>query len=500
MNQTADAYHWRTAYERHKMTPHHIDWASQPLPFKAYPSIELVQLPEISRNDLPDMSLGSACDGTGADANAGIPDPMDLARIFAVACGLTAKARHPGGDIYFRSAPSAGALYPNEVYLAWPGSERLASGIYHYSAHRGGFTPLRDRHGYNALRPAFVPQPDQCSAVFVVSGIFFRSAWKYRERAYRYLLLDAGHLLENLRLSIAAAGFAGGLAFDFDDTAVNQWLCLDAAREVALGAIVLADGPSEADGAGASVDFPGTADLASASRVADQEVTYDAILDIHQAGHHIPADRVSGVGPEIKPHTWQPLGPGITAGASFTETALRRRSRRNFIDRSMTADQFTCLLNLICCTHAAETLPENNPGSVACGCLVGNVTETPSGFYMVDTVNRRLGQVFSGDLRKVMATICLDQAWLANAAVHVAFMADLAWVDKVWGARGYRYAMMTAGRIGHAVYLAATAMNLGCCGIGAFYDREAAQVLSLKDKTAMLYLLGLGPVKSGRHG
>jgi hypothetical protein len=60
-----------------------------------------------------------------------------------------------------------------------------------------------------------------------------------------------------------------------------------------------------------------------------------------------------------------------------------------------------------------------------------------------------------------MSAACLNQAWLANAGVHFLFMANLDTIDRRWGARGYRYAMTTAGRLGHAVYLGATALGLG---------------------------------------
>jgi SagB-type dehydrogenase family enzyme len=94
-----------------------------------------------------------------------------------------------------------------------------------------------------------------------------------------------------------------------------------------------------------------------------------------------------------------------------------------------------------------------------------------------------------------MAHICLDQAWLANAAVHFLFLANLNLVDKHFGVRGYRYAMMHAGRLGERLYLMATAMGLGCCGIGAFYDEEAMELLHLNQNSRLLYLVALGPIK-----
>jgi nitroreductase len=94
-----------------------------------------------------------------------------------------------------------------------------------------------------------------------------------------------------------------------------------------------------------------------------------------------------------------------------------------------------------------------------------------------------------------MATICLDQEWLAQANLHFFFAANLDLLEESWGPRGYRYAMLAAGRLGHRIYLSATSFGLGCCGIGAFYDSEAAVLLELSEASAMLYLVAVGPVK-----
>jgi nitroreductase len=102
----------------------------------------------------------------------------------------------------------------------------------------------------------------------------------------------------------------------------------------------------------------------------------------------------------------------------------------------------------------------------------------------------------SGLFPERMAHVCLDQAWLASAAVHFLFMTNLKVLDQLWGPRGYRYAMMTAGRMGERLYLTTTAMGLGCCGIGAFYDMEAADLLVLNKESRLLYLVAVGPAKS----
>jgi nitroreductase len=86
--------------------------------------------------------------------------------------------------------------------------------------------------------------------------------------------------------------------------------------------------------------------------------------------------------------------------------------------------------------------------------------------------------------------------WLKNAALHLVFMTDLAALGRAWGPRGYRYAMIEAGRLGQQAYLAATALGWGACGIGAIYDREAAELLDMTVDGALLYLVGAGPFKT----
>ena len=79
--------------------------------------------------------------------------------------------------------------------------------------------------------------------------------------------------------------------------------------------------------------------------------------------------------------------------------------------------------------------------------------------------------------------------------MHFLFLTDLAQIDRTWGPRSYRYAMLAAGRMGQAIYVAATALGLGACGIGALYDGEARELLGLSEDAALLYLVAAGPIK-----
>ena len=126
--------------------------------------------------------------------------------------------------------------------------------------------------------------------------------------------------------------------------------------------------------------------------------------------------------------------------------------------------------------------------------LVGQAEGIEPGFYGVDIATRSLGLVSRGFMMDEMASVCLDQKWLSMASIHVLFLANLGVLDRDWGSRGYRYAMMAAGRLCERIYLMSTAMGLGCCGIGALYDDEAAALLGLNVDSRLLYLVAVGPI------
>jgi len=508
MPHTAKSYHRFTGYDRYNMSPHYLDWANQPAQFKDYTGMTTIALPKVS--DIYRKPLLDTCRNRVDSMPAALPAAAELARMFSLGCGLTAKARQPGGDFYFRSAPSAGALYPNEVYLVWPGSAELDAGVYHFGFHHRKLAPLRTGDFARVFQQASGATDETAGPLFLVSGIFFRSAWKYRSRAYRYVLLDAGHLIENLRLAVSTDGFPARIELAFDDKLADRLLGVNPDREGCIGGLKIPVADTDSGVATAPRTDPLPETFAEASRVSEKEIEYEAILDIHQAGRQLTGSAPSSAAPTetvgLTADAWTPLAviapDDQTAAApvmDFAEAALRRRSRRNFIKDPMTEGQLAYLLSLL--SEGRGKSGRNQPDDaahIACGCLVGNVSGIAPGFYLLDSISRQLGRVFEGNKLRDMTAICLNQAWLANAAVHFVLMTNLEWLDQQFGARGYRYAMIGAGRLGHLLYVGATALGLGCCGIGAFYDGEARELLGLNEASDMLYLLAVGQTKSGR--
>jgi len=482
-------YHDAVSYDRHAMSPHTLDWAHQPRTTKAYEGADPLPLPRVSPE--PTRTAGDVLSGKPPSRPEPVPSNVeDLARVLFLAYAPTAVMRHAGGEHVLRSVPSAGALYPTEIYLACGGVRGLEDGLYHYGPLEGRLHRLRDRDIF--------PGQHAPAIRFFLSAVAFRSAWKYRARSYRYHLLDTGHAVESLVLALAALGRSGTVGLDFDDDGLNRLLGLDTAREVALAWV----DPSGEKGPDPMPDpSPLPESVLRASRTSEAEVDYPAMREIHEQGKtvHRPAEKdmppsmVHRLG--LEPASWSaiPAAGSRPSGASYADVVQARRSSRNFVREPLSPEAFS----LLAATLVSGGSGSNPPAAVGVGMIVGRVEGTPPGFYLLDPGRGRFGAVRAGDLTSPMARICLDQAWAAGAALHVLFMAELDLLDRIRGARGYRHAMLEAGRLGHRTYLAATALGLGCCGIGAFYDSEAHALLGLGDGARLLYLMAVGPVRGG---
>ena len=502
MTLSAAQYHQSTSYRRDRMSGHSLDWANQPNVYKTYPGIEPIPLSREPK--LPEVSLLELFGQNPAAVSVPKLSADDLSAILLLTHTLTAKARHPGGDFYYRAAASAGALYPTEIYTALTGVQGLEDGLYHFSVARHGLSLLRSGkvqaayEGNGPEKPARIP-----GLTFFLTAIFFRSSWKYRDRAWRYHLLDTGHVLEHLVLALKALALPYQLAADFDDRAVARLLGLDEKLEVPLAVCrVNTEAGSPAFAADSSLP-PLPSPFQQASRVAEREADYPLPREAYEAGRLIKTNspvssaRVLRIEPE--PEAWTPL-PAFSSPVEtmpLDRAVFSRRSRRNYVTTPMSRESWQALWTSLAFFDEKEPGEGRNPHQIlAVGCLAGQVEEIPPGLYLLDWVSKSLGLAGAGSFIREMTGICLDQAWLAQSAVHFLFMGNLRQLDEQWGPRGYRYALMTAGRMGERLYLTATALGLGCCGIGALYDQEAADLLQLNPDSRLFYLVAVGPVKA----
>ena len=217
-----ERYLRETRHSRGHLVGGRMDWTRQPSWFRTYP--------EAPRVALPPLTLGSE-----AAAAAGLfdvlarrrsireygPPPLDLEELGGL---LWAAARVTARQMgfAFRTAPSAGGLFPIEHYVVVNSVTGLEPGVYHYAVLdealellRGGDHRLTVAHA--ALDQAIAAEAD---AVFVWTAVLERSRWKYGQRFARYIFLDAGHIAENVALAAVALGLGScQIAAFFDDEA-----------------------------------------------------------------------------------------------------------------------------------------------------------------------------------------------------------------------------------------------------------------------------------------
>ena len=471
-----EPYHPGTAYRRHSMGGGFMDWANQPWPFKRYPYATPQALEEprpLQAEFWPTLLTWPP----PPDPEAPPLDSAGLAGLLSLAAGLTAQDQN---GAYLRSPASAGGLYPAELYLCASGLGWLEDGLWHYAPEAGAPRLIRPGNLAGASAGALGGKPRELS--FFITALLWRSIWKYRARAWRYCLLDGGHLLACLELTLAASGLEHRLCLG-PALSGDRLLGLDPRRE-ALLAGVSAGAALEHGGPDQLPDWqPPREEPLSAREQSDPYILAAAALG--KSDTPGPALRWPGGPAPKKAKRLHPEPP--SDGPTLGRVMQARRSRRNFIPQGLGAHQTALLL--------AAALPVDGP--LRATVLLGPGGEMPAGVYSYHPGQKALAPRAPQDRRLRAARACLDQAWVGRAALNLVLWADPKQLSAVAGKGGYAQAMLAAGRAGQRLYLAATALGMGCCGVGAFYDDEVVAAAELPPEAWPLYLLAAGPVKGG---
>ncbi len=206
------------------------DRGQQPERYKTYSQAKQIALPDPSGYGGPTLEETVQARRSRREYSGEPLSLEELSRLLHAAQGITEpQTQH-------RAAPSAGALYPIEVYLAVQDVTGLDSGIYHYAVQTHALELLRQGDFSKSVMETGVGQAHlgNANVCFVLSAIFQRTRWKYRWRTYRYLLLEAGHIGQNLCLAATAMGLGACPVGAFLDDDLNALLGLDGQNEAAL--------------------------------------------------------------------------------------------------------------------------------------------------------------------------------------------------------------------------------------------------------------------------
>jgi len=227
-----DRFQQETKYERGRLPAGGLDWNRKPPPFKEYPDAPRIELDPPAAGDGPPLWEVILKRRSVRDfARAALSRP-ELSQLLWAAQGVT-EAR---GGFQFRAAPSAGALYPVETYVVVNAVEGVAQGVYHYDVRGHALEQLAEGDFRLAVAKAALDQEAAyyAGAVFVWTAVFRRCKWKYGQRAYRYVYLDAGHIAQNVALAAVGLGLGSCQIAAIYDEEVNHLVGADGREESAI--------------------------------------------------------------------------------------------------------------------------------------------------------------------------------------------------------------------------------------------------------------------------
>ena len=507
-------YHEATKHhpERYARSLGYMDWANQPAPFRFYAGVPSLPLPLLAR----DPAVGYR----GLYAAPAAAEPFDLDRIagfLELSLGLSAWKSASGSRWALRINPSSGNLHPTEAHLILPPMGGAAGGVFHYD-------PLHHALERRAVLPdplsARLFAPEAGGGFYVgLTSIFWREAWKYGERAFRYCNHDVGHALAALRFSANLLGWGLTCLNHLGDAAVASLLGLDAApfpagdeehpdllcRIHPYGAPPAGPWPDELVEAFSRLDFQGRP-----NRLSGEHVDWEIIPRAAEAA------RKPSTAPQPIRLPERPPPDGTDSPLTAAAVIRRRRSATGFDRRGgISRSRFLSIL--------ARTLPRPGMAPFDAGLgepalhlviFVHQVEELQPGLYAFIRDDHDLPPLRAltrpefawtpvapgfplyllapGNLRSTAAMLSCHQEIAGESAFSLGMLARFGESVRREPFR-YRQLFWESGMIGQVLYLEAEACGLRGTGIGCFFDNLVHDLMGLEtDAFQSLYHFTVG--------
>ena len=531
------AYHEATKHDfgRFARALGYLDWATQPDPFRRFAGAALIDLP---REPLArDVTYDALYDGTAPSRPIGLPTIGEFLRC---SMGLSAWKQYGASRWPLRVNPSSGNLHPTETYVVWNGR------VCHYAV-REHALEIRSasREGSRRIKPSSeldpVVTPSDAARTFTVSessflvgltSIYWREAWKYGERAFRYCQHDTGHAIGALRLSAAMMGWRLAL--------LPRWSHEDMASVLGVGrdedfegaeredpeciAVVTAGDPAPFLDANPAlwVDaWRRAAWQGRASRVSPDHVDWPLIDEVAAATHD-PGDQSRRCGADLygPRESRGPKGPGrhlAESRVAARDIILQRRSALAFDPGAppLSREAFMSMLgrlqpgappcdamgwppqvHLAIFVHRVEGLVPGLYAYLRDPAVLAEWKAAMRPEFLWERVNDRNGPNDPGDpnapnvpndlfllvpidCRQMAKRVSCDQDIAADGFFGLGMIARMEAPLREQGEWMYRRLFWECGLIGQALYLEAEAAGARATGIGCYYDDPMHELLGL---------------------
>lgn len=402
--------------------------------------------------DLPPTTAPAVAVLAGtAEVAPGELDLEQLARLLHLSAGVVRTAERPYATWLFRAAGSAGGRFPLELYVAVPDGTVLPPGVHWYDP-------------YDHALVQIGPPPRGKAPAVVVTGVPWRTGWRYRERGFRHIYWDAGTMLSQLLASAASAGVAANLYTRFPDSTVTALVGADGVHEWPVAVVALSDGVPALDATG----------TAAAGDVDADPLEFPLVTTAQHAGD---LNTLGAPWP-----TGEAIDVEVDEGRRVEAVILARGSQRRMdptrgLPESLLRTSVRTALRGISIPHfvAVHDVPGIDPG----------LYRWPD----LSTPIRR------GALRDEMYRVCWEQGLCRDAAFVVIAATDVGTLDD----SEYRDAQLGAGLVEGRLHLLAYALGASASGM-TFLDAEVPTLLGSPRDALLFTCVGVPEYRSAAGG
>jgi SagB-type dehydrogenase family enzyme len=379
--------------------------------------------------DLPSTAVPAVAvlAGTAEVADRALDLPQ-LARLLHLSAGVVRTTVRPYATWLFRAAGSAGGRFPLELYVAVPEGFEVPAGVHWYDP---------QEHALVRIGPA----PADGAPTVVVTGVPWRTGWRYRERGFRHTYWDAGTMLAQLLAVARSAGLRPDLYTRFPDVPVSQLVGADRVHEWPVAVVSLGAGSPALVASGTAVE--GAVDASP--------VEFPLVTAAQHAGDLEALGQAWDAGPpqDVPLMSERPIDQVVLSRGSQRLMDPTQGLSENFLRTSMGV-----ALRGIDVSHFV---------------VVHDVEGLRPGVYRWPDLS---SPVRAGEMREDLHRICLEQGLGSDAAFVAIGAADIGALDD----RGYREAQLAAGLAEGRLHLLAYALGASASGM-TFDDSEIPGLL-----------------------
>ncbi|MFX0186021.1 MAG: SagB family peptide dehydrogenase [Candidatus Hodarchaeota archaeon] len=345
----------------------------------------------------------------------------------------------------FRTVPSAGATYPLEIFLLQKKTSTMKEGCYHYIPHDHKLKSISTSDNFTLLLSALLGEDQEAisnvSTVFLILADYTRTTQRYNSphslypyRGIQYVHLEVGHAIQNFLLQLTSLNLDTRLITNFTSQKVQDFL------NTKLEPIIMLP-----------VGIRGSQN--------------SLILK------------------------FKPLSLENTEEMTVEEAIIKRKSVRDYLSGKI---PLSVILDILNDSIMISRIDDNSP-QLDLRLVVGEMDGLQNGLYQFYLENNSFSQLLTGDLRSSLKEAGLNQIWIETAQLDIVVSVDTDWVGQQPDPILYHRIMMyKVGMFAQNVYLKCAAWGLGTVVVGAFYEGQTSQVVSIPDTHSPIYIIPIG--------